>query len=418
MGSDVLLVFARFPIPGRTKTRLIPGLGAQGAADYYRELAEWSIRQARAAGVSVVVQYTGASHRDMQEWLGYDLTYIPQCEGDLGVRMTGAFQGAFDAGAKRVAVMGTDCPNLRESLLKQAFALLRRGRNCIGPAADGGFYLLGLTSFKKELLQHITWSTDVVYGQTVKNCEDARMSVVPLKMLADIDSAEDIPPKISVIIPAFNEEAHIQSALASVQKGFSVESIVVDGGSGDATVDRASEMGARVVTGFSGRARQMNAGAVSARGDILLFLHADTVLPDEWDCAVRHLVHNNPRAVGAFKFSVQERLCGIGVVEWGANIRSRFLKRPYGDQGLFMMKQYFRDLGHFPKLPVMEDLFFVRRARQSGSVVTVSQKVCTSGRKWAERGVWKNTAKNQLVLLAAACGVSLDRIARFYRGRR
>jgi len=237
---------------------------------------------------------------------------------------------------------------------------------------------------------------------------------VLLPKLGDVDLPENIPAKISVVIPAFNEADHIAGVLEKVTSGFDVECIVADGISKDETVLLADQAGARIVQTAPGRAAQMNAGAKTASGEILLFLHADTELPDNWDFIVRNAFKNPRVLLGAFRFRVKERLRGIGLVEWGTNIRSRVFRRPYGDQGLFLCRGTFEKLGGFPEQPILEDVQLVRRARRLGKIVTVREAVLTSGRRWQKHGVFRTTLINQLILFGNAFGVPPEKLRRLY----
>lgn len=192
-----VLVFARYPTPGQAKTRLIPALGSAGAAQFYRQLAEGMISQLRILRqgypVDVVLWYSGATAATMADWLGEDWIYCPQPEGDLGHRLRMATDWAFGQGYDSVLVMGTDCPDLDESILRQGLRYLAQGADLVlGPANDGGYYLLGLTSPQPTLFEDITWSTAAVLAQTVAQAERLRLTPTYLPTLIDIDTPEDL----------------------------------------------------------------------------------------------------------------------------------------------------------------------------------------------------------------------------------
>lgn len=190
-----LIIFTRYPEPGKAKTRLIPALGAAGAAALYRQMAEHTVSQARLLQVDDVdidVQFTGGDRIQMQDWLGSDLHYYPQSGGDLGNRITHAFQLAFDRGAKFAVTIGTDCPDLDASLLTLAFQKLIYHDLVIGSASDGGYYLIGLHCAIPDLFQNITWSTSIVYQQTIAIAEKLQLAIATLPILSDIDRPEDL----------------------------------------------------------------------------------------------------------------------------------------------------------------------------------------------------------------------------------
>lgn len=220
---------------------------------------------------------------------------------------------------------------------------------------------------------------------------------------------------ISVIIPALNEAREILPTLDSCRAP-GAELWVVDGGSRDETAALARSWGARVLDCTGGRARQMNLGARHARGDLLLFLHADTRLPRGFDECVRRVLADPQVAAGAFRLGIDSPGRGLRVIETVANWRSRFLHLPYGDQGLFLRRSVFERAGGFPLLPIMEDFEFVRRLAGLGRVVIAPLAVSTSARRWHQVGPWKTTLINQTLVTGYLLGVSCERLARWYRG--
>lgn len=411
MQSARVIIFTRFPVPGKAKTRLIPSLGAKGAADLHRRMTEFTIKQVSRTGISLQVRFTGGSEAQMQAWLGDAYDYAPQGDGDLGERMASAFDEAFTQAAKNVLVIGCDCPDNRSANIRDAIRALDEVPCVIGPAADGGYYLIGLTGPCPGLFQNVDWGTNAVLRQTIAKIDAYRL----LPVMSDVDAPGDIPLKISVIIPVLNEENQIGPVVNQVLAGFNTEAIVVDGGSGDRTREIACQTGARVFRSRPGRALQMNRGARQAAGDILLFLHADSDLPPAWDSHVRHVMKRPRSALGYFRFAINGLFAGRRLVEWGANMRSRLLKSPYGDQGLFLRRIDFIGWGGFPEVPILEDVFLVNKAKKRGRVCCTGSKLATSGRRWMEYGVVRTTFINQAVLLLAWLGADLDHLSRAYR---
>ncbi len=411
--SRNILIFTRYPRPGRAKTRLIPALGEAGAADLQRRMTEFTVGQARNTGARVEVRYTDGDAASMQSWLGDGLVYVGQGEGSLGERLARGFDQRFAAGARRVVAVGCDCPDNRTGNMLACFEALEQSEWAIGPAVDGGYYMLGLTRPAPELFSNIDWGGEQVLGQTLAAADSPPFFLPELR---DVDRADDMPSGISVVVPALNEVGAIGDSLDSVNQGFNVECIVVDGGSADDTVRQAAAHGAKVLRSAPGRARQMNLGAAAAAEPLLLFLHADTVLPENWDRTVRQALREEKIALGAFRLRVRERMPGIAWIERGANIRSRIFRRPYGDQGLFMRLADFRRVGGYPELPIMEDVELVRRLRKGGRIATASDCVTTSGRRWRRLGVARATLCNQAVVLGYRLGVAPDRLAWLYRG--
>ncbi len=222
-------------------------------------------------------------------------------------------------------------------------------------------------------------------------------------------------PRISVIIPSLNEAGGIARSIASAAQEPNVEIIVVDGGSRDKTLQVARRQGARTLSVPAGRARQMNAGAYASSGAILVFLHADTVLPSNYAGLVRRLLASPDVVAGAFRLGIEGRRRSLRWIESGANWRSRWLRLPYGDQALFVRSRIFSDLGGYADLPVMEDYDLVRRLNRRGRVILAPEAVVTSARRWERLGVVRTTLLNQVMVTGHLLGVSPRKMAQLYR---
>jgi rSAM/selenodomain-associated transferase 2 len=221
-------------------------------------------------------------------------------------------------------------------------------------------------------------------------------------------------PRISVIIPTFNEAGTIEDALRSLPQDSRLECIVVDGGSTDDTVVRAKPIADRLLIAQAGRARQMNAGAGAANGEVLLFLHADTRLPVGAPEDVIRAMEKPDVVGGAFRLAIDSRRWILRWISAAANLRSRLSRVPYGDQGIFVRKSVFERLGGFPDLPIMEDLEFSRRLKRAGRTVLLPAVVRTAPRRWEREGVLRVTLRNRLFVLLYFLGVSPARLARRY----
>lgn len=214
-----LIIFGRYPVPGRTKTRLIPALGPEGAADLQRRLTENILetvrRFARPREIGVEICFEGDSKQKMRQWLGSGEVLSRQVSGNLGERMQAAFLGAFQRGADRVVLLGTDIPQIRTDHLEQAFDALAENDLVIGPSTDGGYWLIGL-NHPVDLFEGIKWSTDAVFGQTLALAKEQGLRVKTLTPLTDIDTAEDLKqelpgwatkgPYVSDVIPALKKQ--------------------------------------------------------------------------------------------------------------------------------------------------------------------------------------------------------------------
>lgn len=179
------------------KTRLAAELGAEAALRVYRRLAEHAVAQARAVGTDVAlrIHFTPADAGDaVRRWLGDDdAAYLPQADADLGGRMQAAFEAAFAEGHGRVVIIGSDLPGLTAELLRTAFASLRHHPVVLGPAHDGGYYLLGLNRIIPELFHQVPWSTADVFAATMDRLAALGITPALLPALGDVDVAADLP---------------------------------------------------------------------------------------------------------------------------------------------------------------------------------------------------------------------------------
>jgi rSAM/selenodomain-associated transferase 2 len=225
-------------------------------------------------------------------------------------------------------------------------------------------------------------------------------------------------PNISIIIPTLNVGENLMATLESADRSDDVETIVVDGGSSDSTAELAKAFGARLLTTAAGRANQVNTGARVASGDVLLFLHGDTLLPEGFDRYVLELLARPGIVAGAFLLGIEGTAIGLRIIEKLANFRSRFFQMPYGDQAIFLRADLFRALGGFPDIPIMEDFVLMRRLKRYGRVAMAPVAVKTSSRRWLKLGILKTTLINQAVLLAYFLGSDPERLARWYKRSR
>lgn len=215
------------------------------------------------------------------------------------------------------------------------------------------------------------------------------------------------------MIPALNEAPAIEGAVASAEGAFEV--IVADGGSTDGTIELARALGARVISAPPGRGAQMDAGAGAASGDVFLFLHADTRLPEGWKGAVGRGLAGGAVA-GAFRLSIRARGLRYRLVEWLARLRCRVLGLVYGDQAVFAPRGEFFAAGGYRALPLMEDVDCVKRLRARGGFALLPERVATSPRRWDQSGVLGNTLRNWSILGLYFLGVSPERLYRLYYG--
>ncbi len=217
---------------------------------------------------------------------------------------------------------------------------------------------------------------------------------------------------LSIVIPALNAGATLAHCLAALRGADEI--IVVDGGSSDASPQIAARGGARVIAATRGRGTQLHVGTTSARGDWLLFLHADTRLGEGWRAAVAAHIASAPDQAGYFKLALDDPAWQARVIERGVAMRARLLGLPYGDQGLLISRRLYSQLGGFRPLALMEDVDLVRRIGRH-RLCRLDATALTSAERWRRDGWARRSSRNFACLALYAIGVAPARLERFYR---
>ena len=218
-------------------------------------------------------------------------------------------------------------------------------------------------------------------------------------------------PVLSVIIPTLNAEPHLAGTLERMAGADEI--IVVDGGSTDATRAIAERAGARLIVAPKGRGVQLAAGAEAARGDWLLFLHADTLPGRDWRAAVAAHIAANPYTAACFRFRLGDRAWQARAIERGVAARVALFALPYGDQGLLISRRLYDSVGGYRALPLMEDVDLVRRIGRRRLAV-LAEEAFTSSERWRRGGWLRRSLRNLLCLSLYRLGVPAERIARYY----
>jgi rSAM/selenodomain-associated transferase 2 len=221
-------------------------------------------------------------------------------------------------------------------------------------------------------------------------------------------------PRLSIIIPAVDEADSLATTLPALARlrHAGHEVVVVDGGSRDQTCRRARPLADRVLVTGRGRARQMNAGAAAAGGDVLVFLHADSLLPSDADVAIAAALRDS--CWGRFDVRLWGREWSFRVIEALMNLRSRLTGIATGDQAIFVEREAFRSVGGFPDIALMEDVAISRRLRSIARPACLRQRVVTSARRWRRNGIARTVVLMWRLRLAFALGGDPRRLARRY----
>jgi uncharacterized protein len=470
-----ILVFLKAPSPGQVKTRLGKWIGDAQAAQLYQYFVEDILTAVDALGVNSLIFFSPVNALSMlQRWLGFHRTYIPQQGDNLGDRMAHAFRTSFGLGYQQVLIVGSDSPDLPSAYLREALETLQQDKVVIGPSEDGGYYTLGFTphTFCPEVFQDMPWSTSQVYPLTLERLKHNAHAIQILPTWSDIDTLDDLwafyhrhlserllssslsylcdhadvffqhlvrskslstlqgvpdsnknlEPDLSIIIPVLYEAERIQTCLANLTRlagDLNLEVIIIDGDPQANTLSHLPSAYSHVLKGIQspkGRGTQMNAGVKIAQGQVLLFLHADTDLPEQ---ALQHIIRTctqAPFAGGAFDLAIASPRWSLKLIGKVASWRSRLTHIPYGDQAIFMRKDVFEQVQGYPDIPLMEDVALMQRLKQQGHPIQIlSKTVKVSARRWEKEGIMRCTLRNWSLILLYFLGIAPETLARWYQ---
>jgi len=228
------------------------------------------------------------------------------------------------------------------------------------------------------------------------------------------------PMRLSVIVPVLNEETVLAPTLAALREGLDAadELLVVDGASTDRTVEIARAGGAVVVESPRGRGLQMNAGAARAAGDVLLFVHADTIVPAGYRAGLERLLHDADIRWGRFDLAFDDGGPLLRLIARLISGRSRMFRSATGDQAIFARRDDFEAVGGYREATLFEDVDLARRLRARGRMGVPGGRVTTSARRWRRRGVWATTFRMWTLKSLYLAGVPAQRLAKFYDDER
>jgi rSAM/selenodomain-associated transferase 2 len=225
-------------------------------------------------------------------------------------------------------------------------------------------------------------------------------------------------PGISVIIPVYQEGEGLNRTLQHLRLlpgGVRCEIIVVDGHPEESTLSVIDDRTVIRLHAKKGRGCQMNAAAQAASGEMILFLHADTLLPPGALSRIMSVMEGDAVVGGAFSLRIDSDHFFFRIIEWVTNLRARLTRVPYGDQGIFLLRDYFHEIGGFCEIPILEDVDLMRRIRKRGDrIVLLPEAVVTSSRRWDKEGLLYGTLRNRLIMMLYHLGIKPERLARFY----
>lgn len=407
---NAYVLFTREPVPGFTKTRLMPYYTAEQCAELHECFLRDIAHEMMSRDFDIIVSYTGGEPSFLKKTFGRKAKYIEQRGNGLGQRMENAISDVLAMGYEKAVLTGSDIPELEAETIEASFAMLSASDIVIGPTSDGGYYLIGMKKLLHEAFDVKTYGVSTVFEETVSAIEAKELTVAKVDEYHDIDTNENLADlrrrivedihlrrsetgrfvaenlRISVIVPVFNEEKTAGSMKAQLKKATQgrsdIEVIFVDGESTDSTLEVLGD-DFTVLRSKKGRAVQMNTGAINSTGDVLFFLHCDSTLPEDFISEIKNCMKR--KLFGCF--GVKFDSCNFFMLTNRIISNNRAVLRGlvFGDQGIFIDRRLFFEEGMFPEIPVMEDYQFSRILKRMGYRPAIARRrIMTSSRRYGK----------------------------------
>ena len=438
-----IIVFTRVPLPGKTKTRMMPALSGKECARLHTYFLQDICEACQPCREDVYVNYTPEDEQKtgiLRDIFGRDAEYFPQQGDTLGQRMYHAIEKVLEKGYKSCILIGTDVPELRAEHMIRAFDLLVEHDIVFGKTKDGGYYLIGMKKPWKEAFGLEQYGVSTVFEETLCRLRSLGVSIGYTAELQDMDTPADLQgyrdrmraddflkgsktgkylasnSRISIIVPVYNEEKtieHLQDQLRGLKD--KCEIILVDGGSTDNTLDKISNEFTLLHSPKS-RAAQMNAGAKASHGDVLFFLHCDSELPAHPLAQIREVMRDY--RAGCFGIAFHSRNFFMFTCRVISNHRVKDRKVMFGDQGIFLTRELFFKAGGYREIPIMEDYQLSLTLKAMGVPLGMTKhRIYTSPRRFQGNTFQKLRTMWQMNRLRAAYrkGVSPEVLAKRYR---
>lgn len=435
--QKALLIFLKYPAPGRVKTRLSRETGAEKAVEIYEKLLRRTLgvvcdlkRKAPEIRVTLFYAPQDPPQKLMSKFRGpWELR--PQEGEHLGRRMANALRSAFAEGAGRVVLIGSDLADVESGDIEEAFRRSAENVVVLGPAADGGFYLVGTGRPIDRAFDFSSWGTGEVFARTARELEAEGFHLHLAPKRNDVDRKCDLErldrdplfmDSLSVILPTLGDAEKLSPLLQHIEESLwpGDEILVVQGGAFErASLHRKSPV-LTILKTSKGRGIQQNAGAMISRGNLLFFLHDDTVPPPEFAYLIRRACRDWPSVPGCFRLRFMPSNLSLELIATWANLRTALFGLPYGDQGYFCRKELFERAGGFTQKYLMEDVALIRNLRKisrGGRFLSILPAyVSTSPERYLRKGVLKASLQNHSIFFLSALGRNERDLHRKYYG--
>ena len=435
--KKAIIVFTRVPLPGQTKTRLMPVYTKEECVALHMAFLKDVLRECRRTDADIFLYYTPeGEEKALRALLNYEGIMYPQKGNDLGEKMFNAFKEVLGKGYGSALLIGSDLPELGRKHLEEAFKKLESADVVLGPTVDGGYYLIGMKQPLWEAFKKQAYGEGSVFSNTLRAVRDSGHTTDHVEEISDVDTPEDLlcfrekmtedsrlkesftgqyltdHPKISVVIPLYNEKSTIENTLEELEKLEGCEILFVDGGSKDGTLDI---IGSKypVIHSPKGRGNQLNQGAIESHGDVLFFLHCDSRLPEN---PVKEMADVLKRYhLGCFGIRFRPSNPLLYFCQLMSNQRVKRRKIIFGDQGMFIDRKLFFQKGMFPDLPLMEDYQFSLTLKEENEPVGMTKsRLITSSRRFQGQTLKVMVGMKQLQRMYRK-GVPMEEIIKKYQ---
>ena len=445
MRDKAIIFFTRIPELGKIKTRLEPFLTKELCVELQTAFIKDIYNNIKTMGIDIIISYSSIGDLDtLRNIVDKDVRFIKQEGKDIGEKMHNAIAISLKQ-YKKVVLIGSDLPLLNKEDIELAFDILEEKDLVISPTYDGGYYLIGMKEENPDIF-NIEYSTSSVFKETLDRIQNIGLTYGKGNIQLDIDDARDFislhkvlkeneslscentrnivnkvmgkcdEKKISIIIPVYNELTTINELMNNLEQfKDNCEIIFVDGGSNDGTNIIIEEKYRLIYSPNKGRSYQMNYGASLAKGEIFLFLHADSFLSTNALDEIYRIISQGYR-VGCFKIkfdskSIIMKICGLM-----SNLRVRLRNIAFGDQGIFIDRYYFNELGGFKEIPLMEDYQLSMDIKADKEKIRLAKTaIKTSERLFIKIGRLRTMARMQKLQYMYRNGEDVEVIAKLYK---